>query len=128
MSAKFLRVVPRVPAVDVVAEVLLTRGIDPSQALHQARTLLLRLNIPARLHAIPPATFSGGEQQRVNLARGSSPAIRSCCWTNRPPRSMPRTGPSWSPWCERQKPAGQRSLRYAMMSMSARQSPIGCSR
>ena len=36
----------------------------------QARALLLRLNIPARLHAIPPATFSGGEQQRVNLARG----------------------------------------------------------
>jgi alpha-D-ribose 1-methylphosphonate 5-triphosphate synthase subunit PhnL len=31
---------------------------------------LLRLNIPGRLHAIPPATFSGGEQQRVNLARG----------------------------------------------------------
>ncbi len=68
--SQFLRVVPRVSAVDVVAEVLLTRGIDPSQALHQARTLLQRLNIPARLHAIPPATFSGGEQQRVNLARG----------------------------------------------------------
>ena len=32
--------------------------------------LLLRLNIPRRLHALPPATFSGGEQQRVNLARG----------------------------------------------------------
>jgi alpha-D-ribose 1-methylphosphonate 5-triphosphate synthase subunit PhnL len=35
-----------------------------------ARALLLRLNIPARLHALPPATFSGGEQQRINLARG----------------------------------------------------------
>ncbi len=68
--SQFLRVVPRVPALDVVAEVLLARGIDQDTARGKARTLLLRLNIPARLHAIPPATFSGGEQQRVNLARG----------------------------------------------------------
>jgi len=68
--SQFLRVVPRVSAVDVVAEVLLARGIEASAALDRARTLLLRLNIPARLHTIPPATFSGGEQQRVNLARG----------------------------------------------------------
>ena len=68
--SQFLRVVPRVPAQDVVAEVLLARGIDQDTARGKARTLLLRLNIPARLHAIPPATFSGGEQQRVNLARG----------------------------------------------------------
>jgi alpha-D-ribose 1-methylphosphonate 5-triphosphate synthase subunit PhnL len=27
------------------------------------------LGIPARLWALPPATFSGGEQQRVNIAR-----------------------------------------------------------
>ena len=68
--SQFLRVVPRVSALDVVAEVLLTRGIDLDSARDRARSLLLRLNIPARLHAIPPATFSGGEQQRVNLARG----------------------------------------------------------
>ena len=68
--SQFLRVVPRVSALDVVAEVLLARGIDPGIARDRARSLLLRLNIPARLHAIPPATFSGGEQQRVNLARG----------------------------------------------------------
>src|SRR5439155_12391001 len=62
------RVVPRVPALDVVAEVLHDR---PREAARDAaRALLLRLNIPPRLHAIPPATFSGGEQQRVNLARG----------------------------------------------------------
>jgi alpha-D-ribose 1-methylphosphonate 5-triphosphate synthase subunit PhnL len=60
--SQFLRVVPRVSALDVVAEVVNDR--------EAARTLLLRLNIPPRLHAIPPATFSGGEQQRVNLARG----------------------------------------------------------
>jgi alpha-D-ribose 1-methylphosphonate 5-triphosphate synthase subunit PhnL len=68
--SQFLRVVPRVSALDVVAEVLLARGIDQDIARDKARALLLRLNIPLRLHAIPPATFSGGEQQRVNLARG----------------------------------------------------------
>ena len=68
--SQFLRVVPRVPALDVVAEILLARGIDQPTAREKARALLLKLNIPSRLHAIPPATFSGGEQQRVNLARG----------------------------------------------------------
>jgi alpha-D-ribose 1-methylphosphonate 5-triphosphate synthase subunit PhnL len=68
--SQFLRVVPRVSALDVVAEVLTARDIDQPSARDAARALLLKLNIPARLHAIPPATFSGGEQQRVNLARG----------------------------------------------------------
>jgi alpha-D-ribose 1-methylphosphonate 5-triphosphate synthase subunit PhnL len=68
--SQFLRVVPRVAALDVVAEVVIARGATQEQAREQARTLLLRLNIPRRLHALPPATFSGGEQQRVNLARG----------------------------------------------------------
>ncbi|HEY4041176.1 MAG TPA: phosphonate C-P lyase system protein PhnL [Rhodopila sp.] len=60
--SQFLRVVPRISALDLVAEINNDR--------EAARALLLRLNIPMRLHAIPPATFSGGEQQRVNLARG----------------------------------------------------------
>lgn len=68
--SQFLRVVPRVPALDVVAEALLTRGVERVAAQDRARSLLLKLNIPPRLHALPPATFSGGEQQRVNLARG----------------------------------------------------------
>jgi alpha-D-ribose 1-methylphosphonate 5-triphosphate synthase subunit PhnL len=68
--SQFLRVVPRVPALDVVAEVLVARGIEPPTARQRASELLRRLNIPRRLHAIPPATFSGGEQQRINLARG----------------------------------------------------------
>jgi alpha-D-ribose 1-methylphosphonate 5-triphosphate synthase subunit PhnL len=68
--SQFLRVVPRIAALDVVAEVLIARGIDQPAARDAARALLLKLNIPARLHSIPPATFSGGEQQRVNLARG----------------------------------------------------------
>jgi len=64
--SQFLRVVPRVSALDIVAEVLIARGA-PADA---ATDLLLQLNIPRRLHGLPPATFSGGEQQRVNLARG----------------------------------------------------------
>jgi alpha-D-ribose 1-methylphosphonate 5-triphosphate synthase subunit PhnL len=68
--SQFLRVVPRVPAVDVVAEVPISRGATSDAARQIATDLLLRLNIPRRLHGLPPATFSGGEQQRVNLARG----------------------------------------------------------
>lgn len=68
--SQFLRVVPRVPAVDIVAEVLIGRGATQDEAHRVATDLLLRLNIPRRLHGLPPATFSGGEQQRVNLARG----------------------------------------------------------
>lgn len=68
--SQFLRVVPRVPALDVVAEVLIRRGVAPPAAQQRAGDILHRLNIPRRLRAIPPATFSGGEQQRVNLARG----------------------------------------------------------
>lgn len=68
--SQFLRVVPRVPALDVVAEPTVARGVPLDQARRDAATLLDRLHIPHRLQALPPATFSGGEQQRVNLARG----------------------------------------------------------
>ena len=68
--SQFLRAVPRVPALDVVAEAAAARGMDAGDARRAAAALLSRLNIPARLHGLPPATFSGGEQQRVNLARG----------------------------------------------------------
>ncbi|MBX3574741.1 MAG: phosphonate C-P lyase system protein PhnL [Mesorhizobium sp.] len=68
--SQFLRAVPRVSAVDVVADPLLARGEEREQARSRARTLLQRLNLPERLWQLPPATFSGGEQQRVNIARG----------------------------------------------------------
>lgn len=67
---QFLHCVPRRPAEDVVAEPLALRGMAHSDALAQARELLMRLNVPERLWRLPPATFSGGEKQRVNLARG----------------------------------------------------------
>jgi alpha-D-ribose 1-methylphosphonate 5-triphosphate synthase subunit PhnL len=67
--SQFLRVIPRVPALDIVAEPLLMRGMAPENARRKAAALLERLNIPTRLFDLPPATFSGGEQQRVNIAR-----------------------------------------------------------
>ncbi|QKC81726.1 phosphonate C-P lyase system protein PhnL [Mesorhizobium sp. NZP2077] len=68
--SQFLRTVPRVSALDVVAEPLVERGEDRDIARDKARALLARLNLPEKLWALPPATFSGGEQQRVNIARG----------------------------------------------------------
>ncbi|HEY4985731.1 MAG TPA: phosphonate C-P lyase system protein PhnL [Bradyrhizobium sp.] len=68
--SQFLRAVPRVPTIHVVAEPLVATGTSHEIAHEQAGTLLRRLNIPERLWALPPSTFSGGEQQRVNIARG----------------------------------------------------------
>ena len=68
--SQFLRAVPRVAAVDVVAEPLIANGTARPDAREGAGELLRRLNIPERLWALPPSTFSGGEQQRVNIARG----------------------------------------------------------
>lgn len=67
---QFLRVIPRVPAEVIVAEPLIDRGTPEEAALERARLLLHRLNIPERLWKLSPMTFSGGEQQRVNIARG----------------------------------------------------------
>lgn len=68
--SQFLRTVPRVSALDVVAEPLVARGVEREEARRHAGGLLSRLNLPERLWSLPPATFSGGEQQRVNIARG----------------------------------------------------------
>ena len=68
--SQFLRAVPRVATLDVVAEPVIANGIARDDARSQAGTLLSRLNIPERLWTLPPSTFSGGEQQRVNIARG----------------------------------------------------------
>ena len=82
--SQFLRAPPRVSALDLLVE----RRIEAeaagraapfdeaeladrlARAREQARALLARLNLPAGLWDLPPATFSGGEQQRVNIARG----------------------------------------------------------
>ncbi|OZI26553.1 phosphonate C-P lyase system protein PhnL [Bordetella genomosp. 9] len=68
--SQFLRAVPRVSTLDVVAEPLRHRGVGAGEARERAAGLLERLRLPRRLWDLPPATFSGGEQQRVNIARG----------------------------------------------------------
>lgn len=68
--SQFLRALPRVSALDVVAEPIKQVGSSDDEAKKQAQTLLDRLNLPERLWHLPPTTFSGGEQQRVNIARG----------------------------------------------------------
>ncbi len=68
--SQFLRVVPRVATLDVVMEPALAQGLSPAAAKARAAALLERLAVPERLWSLPPATFSGGEQQRVNIARG----------------------------------------------------------
>jgi alpha-D-ribose 1-methylphosphonate 5-triphosphate synthase subunit PhnL len=68
--SQFLHVIPRVSTLSIVAEPLVLRGVGAREAEDRARTLLSRLMVPQRLWTLPPATFSGGEQQRVNIARG----------------------------------------------------------
>mgnify|MGYP006274170219 FL=1 len=68
--SQFLRVVPRVPTLEVVAEPLRAVGAGQAEAEARARELLARLNLPEALWGLSPTTFSGGEQQRVNIARG----------------------------------------------------------
>ena len=72
--SQFLRTIPRVSALDIVAGPLLEVGGGEAESARDARReaeqLLLRLRIPIRLWSVPPATFSGGEQQRINIARG----------------------------------------------------------
>lgn len=68
--SQFLRVIPRVSSLDVVMEPALARGWSKAESRERAEALLTRLNIPRRLWQLAPGTFSGGEQQRINIARG----------------------------------------------------------
>ena len=66
--SQFLRVIPRISTTDLVSEPLLIRGMGRSEARLRAAGILTRLSIPKTLWGLPPATFSGGERQRVNIA------------------------------------------------------------
>lgn len=68
--SQFLRVIPRISALDVVMQPLLDLGVPKETCRAKATSLLTRLNVPERLWHLAPSTFSGGEQQRVNIARG----------------------------------------------------------
>lgn len=68
--SQFLRVIPRISALEVVMQPMLELGFKRQACEQKAATLLTRLNVPERLWHLAPSTFSGGEQQRVNIARG----------------------------------------------------------
>jgi len=68
--SQFLRVIPRVSTLDIVADPLRRLGVGAAEARQQAAQWLQRLNLHEHLWPLPPATFSGGEQQRVNIAHG----------------------------------------------------------
>jgi alpha-D-ribose 1-methylphosphonate 5-triphosphate synthase subunit PhnL len=70
--SQFLRVIPRVPALEVAVEPLLELGMAPEIAYDKIRSLFTQLNLPERLWPLSPTTFSGGEKQRVNIARAFS--------------------------------------------------------
>ncbi len=67
--SQFLRVIPRIPAIEIVMEPLQRLGLPLRDCRFQAAELLMKLNIPESLWTVSPTTFSGGEQQRINLAR-----------------------------------------------------------
>ena len=67
--SQFLRVIPRISTLRLVMEPLLENGVDPAEAEARATKMLSALRLPEAHWRLPPATFSGGEQQRVNIAR-----------------------------------------------------------
>jgi alpha-D-ribose 1-methylphosphonate 5-triphosphate synthase subunit PhnL len=67
--SQFLRVIPRISTLDLVIEPLLENGVAADEARERAVALLQALRLPEAHWDLPPATFSGGEQQRVNIAR-----------------------------------------------------------
>lgn len=67
---QFLFALPRQPALDVVASPLYKLGLSKADGRKKAGALLKRLRIPEHLWSLSPTTFSGGERQRINLARG----------------------------------------------------------
>jgi alpha-D-ribose 1-methylphosphonate 5-triphosphate synthase subunit PhnL len=85
--SQFLRAVPRVPTIDIVAAPLEADGVTRDVARAKAGEILSRLNLSERLWQLPPATFSGGEQQRVNIARGFLP-VRPLLLLDEPTASL----------------------------------------
>ena len=67
--SQFLRVIPRISTLDLVMQPLLDNGVDPKEAEDRSKFILDMLQLPRAHWDLPPATFSGGEQQRVNIAR-----------------------------------------------------------
>jgi alpha-D-ribose 1-methylphosphonate 5-triphosphate synthase subunit PhnL len=93
--SQFLRVIPRVPAVEVIMEKLLGLGVSREEAKESSEKLLTRLGIPERLWKISPTTFSGGNNSASTSPGASFFPIPFFCWTSLRPRWTPGTGGWW---------------------------------
>jgi alpha-D-ribose 1-methylphosphonate 5-triphosphate synthase subunit PhnL len=67
--SQFFSVMPRVPALETLMEPLLIRGVSRNEAAGRAKEMLTRAGLGKNLWGIDPATFSGGEKQRLNILR-----------------------------------------------------------
>ena len=88
--SQFLQILPRVSAVDVVSEQLIFKGESQEVARQKAKEMLDYLSIREELFDLSPLTFSGGEQQRVNIAKGII-APKSLLLLDEPTASLDRT-------------------------------------
>lgn len=88
--SQFLQILPRVSAVDVVSEQLIFKGESQEVARQKAKEMLDYLSIREELFDLSPLTFSGGEQQRINIAKGII-APKSLLLLDEPTASLDRT-------------------------------------
>ena len=88
--SQFLQILPRVSAVDVVSEQLIFKGESEIASREKAKDLLSYLSIREELFDLSPLTFSGGEQQRVNIAKGII-APKSLLLLDEPTASLDKT-------------------------------------
>lgn len=88
--SQFLQILPRVSAVDVVSEQLMFKGESEDISRIKAKELLSYLSIREELFDLSPLTFSGGEQQRVNIAKGII-APKSLLLLDEPTASLDKT-------------------------------------
>lgn len=88
--SQFLQILPRISAVDVVAEQLILKGESEEVSRDRAKEMLSYLSIREELFDLSPLTFSGGEQQRVNIAKGII-APKSLLLLDEPTASLDKT-------------------------------------
>ncbi len=88
--SQFLQILPRISAVDIVSEQLIVKGESEQVARSKAKELLDFLSIREELFDLSPLTFSGGEQQRVNIAKGII-APKSLLLLDEPTASLDKT-------------------------------------
>lgn len=88
--SQFLQILPRVSAVDIVAEQLISKGESKEISRTKAKEMLDYLAIKEELFDLSPLTFSGGEQQRVNIAKGII-APKSLLLLDEPTASLDKT-------------------------------------